>query len=376
MQIRAAVVGADNEISIQALDLKGPAAHEVLVRIVACGICYTDVKCAASDALVKARPVVLGHEGSGIVEAVGSAVTELTPGDHVVMTFASCGVCRSCREAEPAYCYGQHRLNFGCARPGGGGPYLCDEAGAGVAGDFFGQSSFATFAIGTERNVIKVPDDVPLEMLGPLGCGIQTGAGAVLNDLDVRPGNSLAVFGAGSLGLSAVMAARHAGAGRIIVVDRVRSRLDLALELGADHAIMADEADAVQEIMRLTGEGVDQSLDTTAVAPVMRQAIEALAPRGICGFVTSPRDGSDLGVPVRNLLMGRKIRGIVQGNSNPKLFIPFLIELYRQGRFPFDRLIRFYPFEQIGEAFDAVRSGEAIKPVLRIGQEIPAERTG
>ncbi|MGK6315724.1 NAD(P)-dependent alcohol dehydrogenase [Neorhizobium sp. DT-125] len=367
MQIKAAVVGKDNTITIRPLELKGPQPHEVLVRIVAAGVCHTDLKCAGSNLLVKARPVVLGHEGAGIVEAVGTAVTELKAGDHVVMTFAYCGTCRSCREAEPAYCYQQYPLNFGCARPDGGSAYLCDEGGAAVHGDFFGQSSFATYAIGTERNVIKVPDDVPLEILGPLGCGIQTGAGAALNDLKVCPGDRFAVFGAGSLGLSAVMAARHAGAKTIIAVDRVQTRLDMALELGADHAIMATGPDVVAEILRITGDGVDQALDTTAVASVMRQAIDVLAPRGICGFVTAPSDGSELYLPVRSMLLGKKVRGIVEGNSNPKLFIPFLIDLYRQGRFPFDRLIRFYDFDEINEAFHAQHSGEAIKPVLRMG---------
>ena len=367
MQIRAAVVGKDNAITIRPLELAGPGPHEVLVKIVAAGVCHTDLKCAGSNILVKARPVVLGHEGAGIVEAVGSAVTELKAGDHVVMTFAYCGTCRSCREAEPAYCYHQYPLNFSCARPDAGKSYLCDN-GEDVHGDFFGQSSFATYAIGSERNVIKVPDDVPLEILGPLGCGIQTGAGAALNDLTVGPGDRFAVFGAGSLGLSAIMAARYAGAKTVIAVDRIKARLDLALELGADHAILATETDAVVDIMRLTGDGVDQSLDTTAVASVMRQAIDVLAPRGVCGFVTAPSDGSELAIPVRSMLLGKKVRGIVEGNSNPKLFIPFLIDLYKRGHFPFDRLIQFFNFDDIKDAFHAQHSGAAIKPVLRVGR--------
>ncbi|WP_162894705.1 NAD(P)-dependent alcohol dehydrogenase [Rhizobium terrae] len=281
------------------------------------------------------------------------------------MTFASYGSCRSCLEAEPAYCHRQHALNFGCERPDGAGAYLSDD-GEGIHGDFFGQSSFATYAIGIERNVIKVPDDVPLEILGPLGCGIRTGAGAALNELKVGPGDRFAVFGAGSLGLSAIMAARYAGAGTIIAVDRMKAHLDMAVELGADHAIMTTGTDAVAEIMRITGGSVDRSLDTTTVAVVMRQAIDALAPRGTCGFVSSPSDGTELPVAVRHLLLGRKVQGIVEGNSNPKLFIPFLIDLYRRGHFPFDRLIRFYDFDEINEAFHAQHSGEAIKPVLRV----------
>lgn len=366
MKIRAAVTGEDNRLSLRDLELREPAADEVLVRIVATGVCHTDLKCAETDRLVKRRPVVLGHEGAGIVERVGESVAGLARGDHVVMTFPSCGHCRSCLEAEPAYCYDQHPLSFGCAPRGGYGPYFYDGAEE-IAGGFFGQSSFATHAIGTERNVIKVPDDLPLEILGPLACGIQTGAGAVFNDLNAGPGDTLAVFGAGSVGLSAVMAAKHAGVKTIIVVDRVPHRLELARDLGAHHAVDGSQCDPLEEIIRITGEGVDFAFDTTAAAPLMRMAIEALAPRGTCAFVTSPSDGKDLPIPVRNLLLGRKIRATVQGNSNPKLFIPFLIDLYRKGHFPFDRLIEFYPFEEIGQAFEDTRTGKVLKPVIRIG---------
>ena len=236
------------------------------------------------------RPVVLGHEGAGVVEAVGAGVTKVAEGDHVVMTFGSCGSCVNCLEAHPAYCGNIN--HFASARPTGE-HYLTSDAGP-VHGDFFSQSSFATHAIGNERSVVKVRKDAPLEMLGPLGCGVQTGAGAVLNVFDMRPGKSFAVFGVGSLGLSAVMAARLCGAGRIIAVDRNQARLQLARELGADDTIVASNDPAAPEVMALMPDGVDFALDTTGVLSVMGQALDVLAFRGTCGFVAAPWDGSPL----------------------------------------------------------------------------------
>jgi aryl-alcohol dehydrogenase len=365
MKIRAALTTDPGTVAITQLELRGPRAHEVLVRIVAVGICHTDLKSASAASPVP-RPVVLGHEGAGIVEQVGSAVTKVAPGDHVVLSFAFCGDCAACRDAEPAYCRHQWKLNFGCTRPNGESYLFCDD-GAPVHGDFFGQSSFASHAIADQRNVVRVRRDAPLELLGPLGCGVQTGAGAVINEFRLRPGETIAIFGVGTLGLSAVMAARLSGASRIIAIDRHAHRLELARELGAtDIFLSGTDSVAAAVIEAAGGEGVRYALDTSGVPAVMRQAIEVLAPRGECGFVTSPWTGEDLPVPVRHLLLGRKVRGIVEGNSNPDEFIPRLIEFFLAGQFPFDRLVRFYPFADIAQAFHDAESGATIKPVLRL----------
>ncbi|MDH7796565.1 MULTISPECIES: NAD(P)-dependent alcohol dehydrogenase [unclassified Beijerinckia] len=364
MKVRAAVFrdGTLNP-SFEDLTLAGPRAGEVLVKIVASGVCHTDLKSAGKVSPVP-KPVVLGHEGAGVVEAVGAGVTKVAKGDHVVLTFGFCGHCPSCADAEPAYCYNQGRLNFECT-PVDGLRYT-DASGNPVHGDFFSQSSFATYAVGHERNVVKVRKDAPLELLGPLGCGIQTGAGAILNDFKLQPGQTLAVFGVGALGLSAVMAARIAGASRIVAVDRHAHRLDLARDLGADLTIVAGSEPTSAEILKQIPGGVDFALDTTGVLPVMRQAIDSLAPRGMAGFVTSPWDGSELSVSVRHLLLGRKIRGIIEGNSNPDVFIPMLVDFFMQGRFPFDRLVQFYNFDEIAKAFHDSEDGKTVKPVLRI----------
>jgi len=363
MKIRAAVFrdGTHNP-SMEELDLAGPRAGEVLVKLVATGVCHTDLKSSGPGPVPK--PVVLGHEGAGIVEAVGAGVTKVAKGDHVVMTFGFCGHCASCNDAEPAYCHNQGALNFFCSPVEG--LRFKDGKGADVHGDFFSQSSFATHAVGHERNVVKVRKDAPLELLGPLGCGIQTGAGAILNDFKLKPGQSLAVFGVGALGLSAIMAARIAGASRIIAIDRHQHRLDLARELGADETIVAGADPVSAQVLGFVPDGVNFALDTTGVLSVMRQAIDSLAPRGMAGFVTSPWDGSELSVSVRHLLFGRKIRGIIEGNSNPDVFIPMLIDFYMQGRFPFDRLVKFYPFEKIADAFHDSEAGTTVKPILRI----------
>ncbi len=366
MQKISAAVFRDDSLtpSIEELELAGPGPGEVLVRLVATGVCHTDLKVAGPSGM-SPRPVVLGHEGSGVVAKIGTGIDDLEVGDHVVMTFDSCGHCPSCLEAEPAVCYNVN--SFSCTRPDGS-HYLTSKDGP-VHGDFFNQSSFATYAIGKRRGVIKVRKDAPLEMLGPLGCGIQTGAGAVLNIFKLKPGQTLVVYGAGSLGLSAVMAAKIAGAGKIIAVDLHPSRLQLAAELGADEVITGDqERSANDQIRKILPDGVDFSLDTTSVASVMLDGIDILTPRGTFGFVTAPSNGKDLPIPMRSLMKGCKIAGISEGNSNPEVFIPQLIEFYMQGKFPFDRLIKFYPFEEIAQTFHDSENGVAIKPVLRFDQ--------
>ena len=230
-------------------------------------------------------------------------------------------------------------------------------------GAFFGQSSFATHTVCAADQVVLAPDDLPLEILAPLGCGVQTGAGAVLNSLKVGAGQSLVVFGTGSVGLSAVMAAKAAGAARIIAIDLNPARLKLALELGATEAIDPSRTDPVGAVMELTGAGADFVLNTTDVPQVYLQGIASLGPQGTFGFVTGP--GVPLQLDLSSILFGgRRIQGVLQGDSEPQSFIPTLVALHRQGRFPLDRLVTTYPFEDIAEAMHASEAGAAIKPVL------------
>lgn len=355
--------GGSTGLSLETLRLGEPRADEVWVRVVASGVCHTDLNMCRPDAYAPS-PIVLGHEGAGVVERVGRAVTKVQPGDHVVMTFDSCGVCPSCAQGDNVYCHNLKRHAFSGGRADGStGLRKGDEI---IHSHFFGQSSFATYSLCTERNVVRVDDSVDLALLGPLGCGIQTGAGAIINSLQVRPGSSVGVFGAGSVGLAAVMAARLVGAAAIVAVDRQPGRLELARALGATHAIDAASEPAFEVLRRALPHGLDYVLDTTGSVPLIREMLMHLKPRGICGLVNTA-GGADAHVHILSLVLGgRSLRGIHQGDSKPEVFIPMLIDLYKQGRFPFDRLIRFYDLAQINQAFEDMEAGVTLKPVIRM----------
>jgi aryl-alcohol dehydrogenase len=354
-KIEAAVLRkGGSPLQIEALELEGPREDEVLVRLTASGVCHTDIGfCDDWDG----PPVVLGHEGAGVVELVGRGVQGVEAGEHVVLSYTSCGRCEPCRSGRPTACERFYEANFGLARLDGSNAYR-----SGVRGHFFGQSSFATYALATERNLVKVPKDLPLELLAPLGCGLQTGAGTVMNSLAVRERSSIAIFGTGAVGLAAVMAARLNGAHPIIGVDLKARRLELAVELGATHVINSGQEDVVSRIAGITGGGVDYVLEITGASRMYEAAIQVLNPQGTVALIARPGRG-------RSLPEGRKVIGIVEGDAVPQLFIPKLIALYQAGQFPFDRLIKFYDFHEVNRAIAEARRGDTIKPVLRISAE-------
>lgn len=363
--VRAAVLReANGPFVIAELDIDQPGAGEVLVRIVATGMCHTDAAVRSRD-LPTPLPVVLGHEGAGVVEAVGPGVRKVAVGDHVVLTFPSCGLCDSCVAGHPALCFVAFPLNFAGARLDGSHGLHCKHEV--IHDQFFAQSSFATYSLASERNVVKVTKDVPLELLGPLACGVQTGAGSVLNVLRVKMGESFAVFGSGAVGLSAVMAAKLSGAGTIIAVDIVASRLELARELGATHTINSREHNPFEVIPTLIGGGLHYALDTTGRVEIIRGAVNAIRPGGVCGILGASPPGSELTIDVNTFMgMSKVLRGIVEGDSVPEIFIPQMISLYQQGRFPFDRLVKFYPLEEINTALHDSETGRTIKPIIRM----------
>jgi aryl-alcohol dehydrogenase len=365
MKISAAVCrGPKAPLSIESLKLEPPRDDEILVKVVATGVCHTDIV-VRDGHLPTPTPVVLGHEGAGIVADVGRRITKVAPGDHVVMTFNSCGHCPSCGANEPAYCHEFFPRNFFATRTDGS--RALSQDGSPIYSNFFGQSSFATYALCHQRNVVKVPKEAPLELLGPLACGVQTGAGAVINALQVGPGSSFVVFGAGSVGLSAVMAAKVVGATTIIAVDINDVRLHMATELGATHTINSKQQNATTAIQTLTGAGIEFALDTTGLATVIRVAVESLAPRGVCGMLGASPAGSQITLDeVHFMSGGRRLIGIVEGASVPDVFIPTLIALHAQGRFPFDKMVKFYPLEQINQAMHDSESGKTIKPIVRM----------
>lgn len=365
MQIEAAILRQVNApFSLEKVELAPPQEHEVVVRIVATGMCHTDLSVRAGHLPFPALPCVLGHEGSGIVTAVGAGVERVAVGDPVLMSFAACGGCDRCAAGEPAYCRDFFRLNMlGKRLDGSCTHHQHDEP---IQACFFGQSSFASHALVHERNLVKVPTDLPLELLGPLGCGLQTGAGAVLNYLKPEPGSSLAVFGAGAVGLAAVMAAKIAGCSTIIAVDIHDSRLQLARELGATHTVNSARDDLADAIRGITRGGVNHSVEATGIPAVMAASIELLAKPGQAALLGAARFGAKVEIDMLALSGGNSIKALTEGDAVPDEFIPHLIELYRQGRFPFDRLVRFYDFEQINQAVEDAESGATIKPVIRM----------
>ncbi|HEY5997218.1 MAG TPA: NAD(P)-dependent alcohol dehydrogenase [Candidatus Deferrimicrobiaceae bacterium] len=365
MKVNAAVVHSKGaKFEFEELTLEEPRHDEVLVKVVGVGLCHLELTVRDQWYPVP-LPSVLGHEGSGIVEKVGAGVRKVKPGDHVVLSYLSCGTCENCLKGQPAYCLALYPCNFCGARLDGS--TTLSKGKKPIHGSFFGQSSFATYALASERNVVKVRTDVPLELLGPLGCGIQTGAGAVLNSLHPHAGSSIAVFGAGSVGLSAIMAAVVSGCTPIIAVDLNDSRLELARSLGATHTINpAKGGDLVQEVQKITNGGANFTVETTGSPKVFRQAVDALQLTGVCGLIGGSALGTEVTLDMNNILFGRSVRGVIEGDSVPDLFIPKLIELYREGRFPFDRLVRFYPFSEINTAVADSEKGVAIKAVLRM----------
>ncbi|CCA91493.1 NAD(P)-dependent alcohol dehydrogenase [Novosphingobium sp. PP1Y] len=365
---RAAICSGQTEpFAIADVELDALRPDELRVRIVACGICHTDL--AVRDAqLPVPLPIVLGHEGAGIVEEVGSAVTSVSPGDRVVMSFNSCGDCPNCSADAPTYCYEFFPNNWSGARPDGS-PTLYRD-GSPLNGNFFGQSAFATHAIAHERNVVRVPaslDDTPLEVLAPIGCGLMTGAGAVLNAMEVRKDMPIAIWGAGTVGMAAIMAAKIAGAHPIIAIDVHDSRLAMALELGATHAFNGRSDNVEESIRGLCPSGLGYAFDTTGVNKLIELAFSLLAPKGILGMVGASAPEDMLAFNEATFMgHGRRVMGILGGDSDLQTFLPTLMDYYRQGRFPFDRLIGFFPFERINEAIAASESGDVIKPVLRM----------
>ncbi|MHC5906922.1 NAD(P)-dependent alcohol dehydrogenase [Streptomyces sp. S6] len=350
---RAAVVESGGApFTFSAVTLDDPRPHEAVVRMVAAGLCHTDLG-VAGGGLPFPLPGVLGHEGAGVVEAVGSAVTSVAPGDHVVLSFTSCGECRNCRGGHPAYCADWLPMNLIGGRRADGSATVTRD-GEELGGHFFGQSSFAERALVDERSLVRVDPEVPLASIAPLGCGVQTGVGAVWNVLKPEAGSTVAVLGAGAVGLSAVMAAALSPATEIIAVDRVPERLELARELGATHTL--------SDVRELTG--VDGAVETTGSTAVLRAGVDALAPRGTVVVVGAPPFGTEVALDVNGLLTGKRVVGLTLGDSETQSLVPTLVELVKSGRMPLEKLIGTYAFDDIGQAAKDMTEGRTVKPVL------------
>jgi aryl-alcohol dehydrogenase len=358
-ELTAAVVrDAAEGFRIERVHLGDLAPRDVLVEIAGTGMCHTDLAVSGPGGS-PFHPAVFGHEGAGIVTAVGGAVTGVAVGDHVVLSYDSCGRCRRCRDGQAYFCESWQDLNTGPALGREHAP-MADGEGKPLYATWFGQSSFATHAVATDASVVPVPGHLPLEILGPLGCGFLTGAGAVINALRVRPGDSIVIFGAGAVGMAAVMAAKICGAGLVVAVDPVRARLNVARDLGATHVFDSRSDDLAAKIARLTG-GADYSFDTSGKAAVITTAVSVLRPGGTCGLVAIP---DELRLDPQSVVFGRTVTGTFLGRSVPQVLIPQLIDWWQQGLFPFDTLIERFALNDINTAAQASTSGRVVKPVL------------
>jgi aryl-alcohol dehydrogenase len=365
MQIKAAVTfKQSDEFRMEQLELSEPRDDEVLVRIEAVGICHTDLAARDGHLPLPPPPSVFGHEGAGVVEKVGKKVTKVKPGDHVVLGWDFCGECAACKAEKYLYCFNFFVHNFHGARPDG--TTTLKKGNQVIHGNFFNQSSFANFSLANERNVVKVAKDVPLEILGPLGCGVMTGAGAVMNSLQAKAGDSIAVFGVGPVGISAVLAAVVCKCAPIVAVDIHEGRLKAAKGFGATHTVNASRGDPVKEIQALTGGGPHFTLECVGNPAVFRQAVDVLPRLGVCGLLGVVPPGTEVTLDMDLIMNGRTVKGILGGDAVPDQFIPELIKLYQAGKFSFDRMITYYPFDEINKAVEDMEKGLVIKPVLRM----------
>lgn len=365
MKIKAAVVHEKNgPFVFEEVELDEPKADELLVKVVASGICHTD-EFGRSQGIPIPFPLVLGHEGAGIVEKVGANVKNIKVGDHVAFSYAYCGHCDSCLDGKPFYCEHYNEINFGGVAPDG--TTRLSQNGKPVS-MFFGQSSFATHSVIHQQSAVKVDKDVNLELIAPLGCGIQTGAGSVTNVLKPRMSSSIAIFGIGSVGISAIMAAKLSRCKNIIAVGGNDKSLDLALELGATHVINRKKIDDIPAAIRkITGKGADYAIDTSGYGPMIQTAINStkfngtILSLGASGIIDSFNVGNDI------LMNMRTLKGACEGESIAQIYIPELVRMYKEGNFPLDKLITVYKFEDIEQAFQDSHAGKAMKPVVRIG---------
>ena len=360
----AVAISPEEPFEFRDVELLPPRADEIRVRIEATGICHTDIA-VKEQFFALPLPMVLGHEGAGVVEEIGSAVTQFEVGDHVVLAGDSCGHCKCCNTGLMSYCKEFADRNLSGLRMDGSTSLL--DRNEPLRGRFVGQSSFATNVVATERGAIKIPKDLPLELMGPLGCGLTTGVGTVQNALHPEPGSAIAVFGTGTVGLASIMGAILSGCEKIIAVDILPSRLEMAREMGATHCLNANDGDVVEEILSLTHGGADYSIECTGVPSVVVQAVNCLATPGWCAQVGVTPSGVKVPMEMDQILYGRGIRGVVMGEARLKTFVPYLAQLFRDGRLPYDRFVRYYDFSDINQAVnDSAVTGEVIKPILRM----------
>lgn len=368
MKIRAAVARSANEpLEVEELELTEELLpNEVLVRIESAGICHSDTEMRdlPPENPMMPKPIVLGHEGAGIVEQVGQAVTALVPGDKVILAYHSDGECPECQRKREAYCHRFFKYNLSGLRVDG--TIAGHDGETPVRTGYHQQSSWATYSIATERNAIKVDTDIPIEYLGPLGCGFMTGYGAIRNSAKPEPGSSFVAFGMGAVGLGGVLAAVSAGCSTVVAVDLHQARLDLAKRAGATVTINPSEVDVTAALRDIQPRGFNYSFEATGVPAVMTQAIDAIGTGGRATLVGLVTDGEvTAGFHPTTIVLDRTIHGVTMGHGDPEGTIKELVAHVEAGRLPLQDLVEFYTLDQVNQAMEDGATGKVFKPVMR-----------
>ena len=349
-------------IEVSTLRLDPPGPGELLVRVGAAGLCHSDLS-VINGSRPRPLPMALGHEAAGEVVAVGAGA-EFEPGDHVILAFVpACGSCERCVAGRPALCVPGAQANGAGTLLGGGMRFTAEDGTRPY--HHLGVSAFSEYTVVSSRSAVRVDKDLPFEIAALFGCAVLTGAGAAFHSADVKPGDSVAVFGLGGVGLAALLASKAAGASVVVAVDLVPSKLELALSLGATHAVTGGE-DAVEQVRELTRGGAEKVIDTTGVVPVLEQAYAATRPGGTTVTVGLPAPGKPVTLPALSLVAEeRTLRGSYLGSSVPRRDVPRFVDLYRAGSLPVDALLSHrLTLDEINAGFDRLDSGEAVRQVV------------
>ena len=358
--MKAAVLYETNTpLVVDDVELEGPKQGEVLVKVAAAGVCHSDLSFIEGKWRIH-LPIVMGHEGAGIVEETGEGVTSMKPGDHVIFSWVgSCGVCRNCSRGKPYLCSNTPlaTMRDGTTRFKKGDQTLYHQTGV---------SSFSEYTVMDQISLVKIRNDMPLDRAALISCGVLTGVSAVVNAAKVDLGSSVAVFGCGGVGLNVIQGARLVGATKIIAIDKLDNKLAMAKEFGATHSINATTEDPVARIKEITRSGVDYAFEVIGVPEVVAQAFDATDATGTTVMVGMPPLRAPLTIDTLGLFLGKTLKGAYFGSSHFRTEMPALVELYMEGRLKLDELIsRTYPLEKINDAFDALRNGEVARSIIK-----------
>lgn len=360
--MKAAVLyEANTPLVIEELDLYPLGPGDVLVRVAAAGVCHSDLHHMNGHSSGHPMPVVLGHEGAGIIEEVAPDVADLAPGDHVILSFRpSCGVCYECASGHPNQC----TSGILAGHLTSGRRHLHKD-GAEIF-HFANTSCFAEKAVMRADSVVKIPDEMPLNQAALVGCCVMTGVGAVINTAKVRPGSNVVVIGTGGVGLNVIQGARLAGAAKIIAADLLPYKLEQAQRFGATHTINASREDVVSRVWELTGRGADYAFEVIGAPEVVTQALNCVKPGGMAMAVGVPPTGAQITIPAQALFPQEKtLTGSFYGSTRFRTDMPMLVDLYLSGKLMIDELITgTYPLDQINEAYAKLAAGEAIRGII------------